>query len=75
MVSLPVKFDEAESVEEFVNMVKRLEYDVALKVGSCIFDAKSLMSVLMVAGNPDARIEAHTNDVEAVKKKFVHYLQ
>ena len=29
MISLPLKFDEVESVEEFVNMVKRLDYDVA----------------------------------------------
>ena len=54
MISLPLKFDEVESVEEFVNMVKRLDYDVDVKIGRCVFDAKSLMSVLMIAGNPDA---------------------
>ena len=73
MISLPLKFDEVESVEEFVNMVKRLDYDVGVKIGRCVFDAKSLMSVLMIAGNPDA--EAHTNDIEAFKKKFKDYLQ
>ena len=45
MISLPLKFDEVESVEEFVNMVKRLDYDVDVKIGRCVFDAKSLMSV------------------------------
>ena len=70
-----VKFDEVESVEEFVNMVKRLDYDVDVKIGRCVFDAKSLMSVLMIAGNPDAVVEAHTNDIEAFKKKFKDYLQ
>ena len=70
MISLPLKFDEVESVEEFVNMVKRLDYDVDVKIGRCVFDAKSLMSVLMIAGNPDAVVEAHTNDIEAFKKKF-----
>ena len=50
MISLPLKFDEVESVEEFVNMVKRLDYDVDVKIGRCVFDAKSLMSVLMIAG-------------------------
>ena len=69
------KFDEVESVEEFVNMVKRLDYDVDVKIGRCVFDAKSLMSVLMIAGNPDAVVEAHTNDIEAFKKKFKDYLQ
>ena len=69
------KFDEVESVEEFVNMVKRLDYDVDVKIGRCVFDAKSLMSVLMIAGNPDAVVEAHTNDIEAFKKKFKNYLQ
>jgi len=64
-----------ESVEEFVNMVKRLDYDVDVKIGRCVFDAKSLMSVLMIAGNPDAVVEAHTNDIEAFKKKFKDYLQ
>ena len=34
MISLPLKFDEVESVEEFVNMVKRLDYDVDVKIGS-----------------------------------------
>lgn len=58
MISLPLKFDEVESVEEFVNMVKRLDYDVDVKIGRCVFDAKSLMSVLMIAGNPDAVVEA-----------------
>ena len=33
MISLPLKFDEVESVEEFVNMVKRLDYDVDVKIG------------------------------------------
>lgn len=47
MISLPLKFDEVESVEEFVNMVKRLDYDVDVKIGRCVFDAKSLMSVLI----------------------------
>ena len=75
MISLPLKFDEVESVEEFVNMVKRLDYDVDVKIGRCVFDAKSLMSVLMIAGNPDAVVEAHTNDIEAFKKKFKDYLQ
>ena len=75
MISLPLKFDEVESVEEFVNMVKRLDYDVDVKIGRCVFDAKSLMSVLMIAGNPDAVVEAHTNDIEAFKKKFKNYLQ
>ncbi len=42
MISLPLKFDEVESVEEFVNMVKRLDYDVDVKIGRCVFDAKSL---------------------------------
>ena len=68
MISLPLKFDEVESVEEFVNMVKRLDYDVDVKIGRCVFDAKSLMSVLMIAGNPDAVVEAHTNDIEAFQK-------
>lgn len=40
MVSLPLKFDEVESVEEFVNMVKRVDYNVDVKVGRCVFDAK-----------------------------------
>ena len=75
MISLPLKFDEVESVEEFVNMVKRLDYDVDVKIGRCVFDAKSLMSVLMIAGNPDAVVEANTNDIEAFKKKFKDYLQ
>ena len=75
MISLPLKFDEVESVEEFVNMVKRLDYDVDVKIGRCVFDAKSLMSVLMIAGNPDAVVEAHTNDIEAFKKRFKDYLQ
>ena len=74
MISLPLKFDEVESVEEFVNMVKRLDYDVDVKIGRCVFDAKSLMSVLMIAGNPDAVVEAHTNDIEAFKKKFKNLL-
>lgn len=71
MISLPLKFDEVESVEEFVNMVKRLDYDVDVKIGRCVFDAKSLM----IAGNPDAVVEAHTNDIEAFKKRFKDYLQ
>ena len=74
MVSLPIKFDEVESVEEFVNMVKRVDYNVDVKVGRCVFDAKSLMSVLMIAGNPNAVVEAHTDDLESFKKKFKNYL-
>ena len=35
MISLPLKFDEVESVEEFVNMVKRQDYDVDVKIGRC----------------------------------------
>lgn len=74
MVSLPLKFDKVESVEEFVNMVKRVDYNVDVKVGRCVFDAKSLMSVLMIAGNPNAVVEAHTDDLESFKKKFKNYL-
>ena len=74
MVSLPLKFDEVESVEEFVNMVKRVDYNVDVKVGRCVFDAKSLTSVLMIAGNPNAVVEAHTDDLESFKKKFKNYL-
>ena len=39
MISLPLKFDEVESVEEFVNIVKRLDYDVDVNIGRCVFDA------------------------------------
>ena len=30
-------FRSVESVEEFVNMVKRLDYDVDVKIGRCVF--------------------------------------
>ena len=57
-------------------MVKRLGLRrIDVKIGRCVFDAKSLMSVLMIAGNPDAVVEANTNDIEAFKKKFKDYLQ
>ena len=47
MISLPLKFDEVESVEEFVNMVKRLDYDVDVKIGRSKIPSSAIDSGFM----------------------------
>lgn len=66
MVSFPIKFDRVESVEEFVKLVNRLDYDVDLKVEDSVFDAKSIISVMTLATRPGICMEVHAKDAEDI---------
>ena len=57
-----VKFDEADQITNFVRIINQYEYDVDVKCGSRIVDAKSIVGVLSLARSKVLELILHTED-------------
>ncbi len=57
-----VKFEEADQIINFVRIINQYEYDVDVKCGSRIVDAKSIVGVLSLARSKVLELILHTED-------------
>lgn len=57
-----VTFYSAKQIVEFVNHVSKYNFDVDVKYGSCIVDAKSILGVLSIAMSKTVEVIFHTDD-------------
>ena len=62
MKRILVKFDEADQIINFVRIINQYEYDVDVKCGSRIVDAKSIVGVLSLARSKDLELILHTDE-------------
>lgn len=58
-----IMFHSTEEILEFVESMQKLEYDVDLRYGHLIVDAKSLLGALAIGVNQRLEVCRHTLEV------------
>ena len=76
MKSVNIKLSLAENVKSFVNIVNRYPYDVDLRAGRHVVDAKSILGIfsLDLSKPIDLNIHAEDTNVDAVLEVLKPYM-
>ena len=64
MKSVNIKLSLAENVKSFVNIVNRYPYDVDLRAGRHVVDAKSILGIFSLDLSKPIELHAHTDNAK-----------
>ena len=68
MKSIPIKLSFAEEVKSFVNIVNKYPYDMDLRAGRHVVDAKSILGIFSLdLGRPIA-LEVYTDSCDELER-------
>ena len=73
MKHIPVKFDQADQIINFVRIINRYSYDADVKCGSRVVDAKSVVGVLSLAKSKTVELILHTDECDALLEEIAPY--
>lgn len=74
MTSIPVKFQNAEDIIRFVNIVNHYDYHVNLTSDTSILDAKSLISAFSLSGSENVLMQVHGVDCSDLLEELSDYI-
>ena len=66
-------FKTPEEIYEFVNTVSKYEFDVDVRRGRVVVDAKSLLGIMHLGLNSVLDLKIHSGDCEELQTKLVKY--
>lgn len=64
MKSIPIKLSFAEEVKAFVNVVSRYPYDMDLRAGRHVVDAKSILGIFSLDLSKPISLEIYSEDCD-----------
>ena len=64
MKSIPIKLSFAEEVKTFVNIVNRYDYDMDLRAGRHVVDAKSILGIFSLDWSKPVTMEIYCDECE-----------
>ena len=64
MKSIPIKLSFAEEVKAFVNVVSRYPYDMDLRAGRNVVDAKSILGIFSLDLSKPISLEVYADDCD-----------
>ena len=64
MKSVPIKLSFAEEVKEFVNAVNRYPYEMDLRAGRHVVDAKSILGIFSLDLSKPIALEIYSDECE-----------
>ncbi len=73
MNSIRVKFEQAKDIVDFVKTASKYSYDIDVRCGSIVVDAKSLVGVMAVASRRVVEIVAHVEKCGELLAKVACY--
>ena len=62
MKSIPIKLSFAEEVKSFVNIVNKYPYDMDLRAGRHVVDAKSILGIFSLDLSKPISLEVYSDD-------------
>lgn len=74
MTKMPVNFQSPEDIIKFVNIVSSYDYDVDLKCGHYVVDAKSLVSAFTLSNSTNIEMQIHGDDCNELLVHVAEYL-
>lgn len=75
MQKVQICFRQPEDITEFVDIMNQCEYDVDLKSGKNIVDAKSILGVLAISKADGVELIIHSDEYEELLDKIQAYLR
>ena len=70
MRSVPIKLSFAEEVKTFVNTVNRYPYEVDLRAGRHVVDAKSILGIFSLDLSKPIAMEIYSEDCDELLKEI-----
>jgi len=64
MKSIPIKLSFAEEVKTFVNVANRYDYDMDLRAGRHVVDAKSILGIFYLDLSKPITLEVYSDDCD-----------
>ena len=75
MKSVKVVLSMAESVKNFVNIVNKYAYDIDLRSGRFLIDAKSLLGIFSLELSKPIVLEIHSDKCDDLLDELKDYIQ
>ena len=73
MGEMKLTFKTPEEIYEFVNTVSKYEFDVDVRRGRVVVDAKSLLGIMHLGLNSVLDLKIHSGYCEELQTKLVKY--
>ena len=74
MKSINIKLSLAENVKTFVNTVNRYPYDMDLRAGRHVVDAKSILGIFSIDLSRPIRMDIYSDDCDDLIKALEGYI-
>ena len=74
MYETMIELNAINDEKEFVNTVMLFDYDVDLVSGRYAVDAKSIMGIFSLDLSKPIKLQAHTDDAEALEKAIGRFI-
>lgn len=74
MKKVQICFHQPEDITGFVNIMNQFEYDVDLKSGKNIIDAKSLLGVMTLSKADGIELVIHSDDCDEMLNRIQGYI-
>ena len=75
MHKLGLCFRQPEDITEFVDIINQFEYDVDLKSGKNIVDAKSLLGVIAISKADGVELVIHSDECQELLDRLQNYVK
>ena len=73
MKSVVIKLSLAENVKQFVNVVSAYPYDMDLRAGRHVVDAKSILGIFSLDLSRPISLEVYADDCEDLEKDIAQF--
>ena len=73
MSEMKLTFKTPDEIVEFVNTVSKYEFDVDVRRGRVVVDAKSLLGIMHLGLNSVLELKMHTADGEELETELLKY--
>ncbi|NLW20988.1 MAG: HPr family phosphocarrier protein [Clostridiales bacterium] len=74
MKSVPIKLSFAEEVKTFVNVANRYDYDMDLRAGRHVVDAKSILGIFSLDLSKPITLEVYAEDCDDLLEELKAFI-
>lgn len=73
MSEMKITFKHPEEIRDFVNTVSKYEFDMNMRKGRVVVDAKSLLGIMHLGLNSVMELKMYSDDCEELQKQIAKY--
>lgn len=73
MSEMKVTFKSPQEILEFVNTVSKYDFDMDMRKGRVVVDAKSLLGIMHLGLNNEMELQMHSENCEELQEKIAKY--